>query len=128
MRRLLLTAFKSTLAAVAVAAVLAVPALADSTPVGPLPKGASSTYSTHPGWFVAVALPRQTKASGLVWRIARPLDSGVLHQVSEADVAKNVVVVFYVTGTGSTSIVFALTKGDTSPKALRAVTTVVRVS
>jgi hypothetical protein len=37
-------------------------------------------------------------------------------------------VIFNVTGTGTASVVFALTKGDTSPKALRAITTVVRVS
>jgi len=128
MQRLLLTTFKSTLAAIAGAAVLAIPALADSTPVGPLPKSPSSTFSTHRGWFVAVALPRQAKSSGLVWRIARPFNSDILHQVSEADVGKNVVVVFNVSGTGTTSIIFALTKGDSSPKAIRAITTVVRVT
>ena len=128
MRRLLLTSFKSTLAAVAATAVLATPALADSTPVGPLPKGPSSTFSTHRGWLVAVALPHQPKATGLVWRIARPFNSSIVNQVSEADVGKNVVVVFKVSGTGTTSIVFALTKGDSSPKAVRAITTVVRVT
>jgi len=128
MRRLLLTSFGCTLAAAAVTAVLATPALADSTPVGPLPKGPTSTFATHRGWFVAVALPRQPKSSGLVWRIARPFDSDILHQVSEGDVGKNVVVVFNVSGTGTTPIIFALTKGDTSPKAMRAITTVVRVT
>lgn len=128
MQRLLLTSFTSTLAVLAAAAVLATPALADSTPVGPLPKSPSSTFSTHRGWFVAVALPRQPKSSGLVWRIARRFDSNILHQVSEADVGKNAVVVFNVSGTGTTSIIFALTKGDSSPKAIRAITTVVRVT
>jgi hypothetical protein len=128
MQRPLLTTLKSTLAAIAAAAVLATPALADSTPVGPLPKSPTSTFSTHRGWFVAVALPRQQKSTGLVWRIARPFNSDILHQVSEADVGKNVVVVFNVSGTGTTSIIFALTKGDSSPKAIRAITTVVRVT
>jgi hypothetical protein len=128
MQRLLVTSLTSTLAIVAAAAALATPALADSTPVGPLPKGPSSTYLTHRGWFVAVALPRQAKSTGLVWRVARPVDSGILRQVSEADVGKNVVVIFNVTGMGTASVVFALTKGDASPKALRAITTVVRVS
>jgi hypothetical protein len=128
MHRLVLTSFTSTLAAVAATAVLASPALADSTPVGPLPKGPSSTFSTHRGWFVAVALPRQAKSTGLVWRLARPVKTAILHQVSEADVGKNVVVVFNVSGSGTTSIVFALTKGDSSPKAIRAITTVVRVT
>jgi hypothetical protein len=128
MPRLLLASLRSTLAATAAAAVLAAPALADSTPVGPLPKGPISTFDTHRGWLVAVALPRQPKSTGLVWRIARPVDSAVVRQVSEGDVGKNVVVVFGVSGPGRASIVFALTRGDASPKAIRAITTVVRVT
>jgi hypothetical protein len=46
----------------------------------------------------------------------------VLKQVSEADVGKNVVVVFRVVGRGEASLVFALTRGDSSSKALRAIT------
>ena len=79
-------------------------------------------------WFVSVALPRQPKSTGLVWSIARPFNTDIVHQVSEGDVGKQVVVVFNVSGTGTTSIVFALTKGDSSPKAIRAITTVVRVT
>jgi hypothetical protein len=124
----LLPSFSSILAVAAASAVLATPAIADSTPVGPLPKGASATYSTHRGWLVAVALPRQPKSSGLVWRIARPFDSAIVRQVSEADVGKNVVVVFSVSGKGTTPIIFALTKGDSSSRALRAITTVVRAA
>ena len=36
--------------------------------------------------------------------------------------ARNVVVVYKVTGTGSASIVYALTRGDASSKALGAIT------
>ena len=43
------------------------------------------------------------RLEGLVWRIARPFDPAVLRQVSEADVGKNVVVVFSVVGMGATS-------------------------
>ena len=104
------------------------PALADSTPVGPLPKGASSTVTTHRGRFVAVALPHRPKSSRARLALARPFDTDIMHQVSEADVGKNVVVVFNVSGKGRASIVYALTKGDSSPKAIRAITTVVRVT
>ena len=116
------------LAVVAASAALATPAIADSTPVGALPKGPSSTFDTHRGWLVAVALPRQPKSTGLVWRLARQVDTAVVRQVSEGDVGKNVVVVFRVAGLGRASIIFALTRGDSSPKAVRAVTTVVRVT
>jgi hypothetical protein len=103
-------------------------ASADSTPIGPLPKHPVSTVSTHPGLLVSVALPHQAASTGLVWRLARRVDSAVLRQVSEADVGKTVVVVFKVVGKGKASVVFALTRGDSSPKAVRAITTAVRVS
>ena len=93
-----------------------------------MPKGPVSTIATHRGWLVAVAFPRLAKSTGLVWRLARPVDSAVLQQVSEADVGKNVVVVYRVTGTGQTSVIFALTRGDTSPKAIRAITNKVSVT
>jgi len=62
------------------------------------------------------------KASGLVWRLARRYDSAVVRQISEADVDANLVVVFRVLRRGKTSLVFALTHGDTSSKALKAAT------
>ena len=76
------------------------PALADSTPIGPLPMGPVATITTHRGLFVAVALPHPAD-KGNVWRLARRVDSKILRQVSEADVGKNVVVVYQVTGKGS---------------------------
>ena len=95
---------------------------ADSTPIGHLPVGPVSTTTTTPGQLVAVALPHASAASGLVWRIARRFDSAVIRQVSEADVGNSVVLVFKVVGTGDTSLVFALTRGDSSSKAVKAVT------
>jgi hypothetical protein len=44
------------------------------------------------GELLAAALPK--RFHGGVWRIARAFDSRVLHQVSDADVGKNVVLVF----------------------------------
>jgi hypothetical protein len=112
----------SATAALAVAAVLAGPAGADSTPVGPLPKGPVTKVATARGSLVAVALPQQRASTGLVWRIARPLNSRVLRQVSEGEIGPNVVVVFRAVGAGRASVAFALTRGDASRKAVRALT------
>jgi hypothetical protein len=97
-------------------------ARADSIPVGPLPSGPVATVTTGPNQLVAVALPKARNGSGLVWRIARRFDPGVVRQVSEADVGTNVVLVFSVVGRGNTSLVFALTRGDTSARAVKALT------
>jgi hypothetical protein len=97
-----------------------------STPIGPLPGGPVSTTTTRPGLLVAVALPHQRRGSGLVWRVARRYDSGVVRQVSEANVGTNVVLVFRVVGRGDTSLVFALTRGDVSREAIKAITQRIR--
>jgi len=95
---------------------------ADSTPIGPLPAGPLSTITTGPNRFVAVALPLESRKSGLVWRIARTYDSTVLRQVSEANLNAAVVLVFKVVGRGTTSLVFGLTRGDASSKAVKSAT------
>ena len=101
------------IAAVAVSALaLAAPALGDSTPVGPLPAGPTSTIQTQKGQLVSFALPHRT--GGRVWRIARPFDSKVVQQISEADVGANVVLVFRAAGSGKTTVSFALTRGETA--------------
>ena len=105
-----------------VALALAVTARADSTPVGHLPAGAVSTVTTAPNQLVAVALHQAAKKSGLSWRLARRYDSKVVRQISEADVDASVVLVFKVVGRGKTSLVFGLTRGDTSSKAVRSAT------
>jgi hypothetical protein len=104
------------------ALVSATTARGDSTPIGPLPPGPVSTITTSPNQLVAVALRREPAKSGLVWRLARRYDSRVVRQVSEADVGANVVLVFKVVGRGKTSLVFALTRGDSSSKALKSAT------
>ncbi|MDX6439872.1 MAG: hypothetical protein QOF45_2455 [Gaiellaceae bacterium] len=98
--------------AAAAAAILAGVGRADSTPVGPLPNGPVSTIQTQKGQLVAVALPH--RANGRVWRVARPYNARVLQQVGEADVGKNVVLVFRATGSGTTTIAFGLTRGETA--------------
>src|ERR1041384_821735 len=111
MRRLLVTLFAIT----AVGAGAAV-ALADSTPVGPLPAGPAATINVQHGELVALALPQ--RGAGRVWRVARPFDANVLRQVSEASVGASVVLVFRARSAGHTTVSIALTKGHTSPKAL----------
>ena len=119
--RLGLNALGFALLAIAVALEIPV-ARADSTPIGTLPRGPVSTITTSPSQLVAVALPHASKKSGLSWRIARGYDANVVREISEADVGANVVVVFKVVGRGKTSLVFALTRGDTSAKAVKAAT------
>ena len=99
-------------AAVAAAATLAGAGLADSTPVGRLPSGPTSTIQSQKGQLIAVALPR--RANRLVWRIARPVDARVLRQVSEANVGRSVVLVFRAIGPGTTVVSFGLTRGETA--------------
>ena len=103
-------------------------AAADSMPVGPLPTPAVTKVTTAKGSLVAVSLPARPAGTGLVWRVARPLDTRVVRQVGEAGVGPSVVLVFRVVGRGRASLHFALTRGDASPKAVRAVRYDVRVT
>jgi hypothetical protein len=93
------------------ALVLAAGAFATATPVGPLPKGPTTTISAARGTLVSVALPH--RSGGKVWRQANTVDQMVLKQVSEADVGPSVVVVFKAVGKGTTKIAYGLTKGET---------------
>jgi hypothetical protein len=95
-----------------VASTSAFAARTDSTPVGPLPAGPTSTIATQRGELVAVALPR--RSGGRVWRIARSFDVRVVHQVGEADVGNAVVLTFRATGKGTATVRFGLTKGETA--------------
>ena len=56
-----------------------------------------------------------------MWRLARSYDSKVVRELSEADIGRNVVLVFKVVGRGDTALVFALTRGDTSGVAVKAI-------
>jgi len=118
----------ATLSVAVLAFVAAGTAAADSTPVGPLPTPAVTKVTTAKGSLVAVGLPARPAGTGLVWRVARPLDTRVVRQVGEAGVGPSVVLVFRVVGRGRASLHFALTRGDASPKAVRAVRYDVRVT
>jgi hypothetical protein len=107
-----------------VVATTAATAGATATPVGPLPKGPTTTISTKPGQLVAFALP--VKRSGLVWRVARPVPPTVLRQVSEARVGRSVVLVFRAGRAGTATVSFGLTRGET-PRAYESRRYTVRV-
>lgn len=112
---------RTALAIAASVAALATPAaLADSTPVGPLPPGPVTTMTAAHGTLVAIAVPRRKASTGLVWRIARTVSPRVLRQVRLA--GPNVVLVFRAVGRGRATVVLGLTKGETSAKAIASVT------
>ena len=93
-------------------------ARADVTPVGPLPAGPVSTITAERGTLVAVALPRRRPSSGLVWRLARPVNPAVLRQGSEGELDGAVVVVYRVVGKGTATVRLALTLGESSSDAV----------
>ena len=98
-------------AAVAATFVLVLPASASAPPVGPLPKGPVTSVRTPAGTLVAVGLPH--RAGGLAWRLARGVNSKVLVEVSEADVGKDVVVVYRAVAAGHVKVAYGLTRGET---------------
>jgi hypothetical protein len=107
----------TVLAGLAAAVALVAPALAAAPPVGPLPAGPTTQITTQRGALVAVALPAQP--AGRVWRLKGNIDTRVLREVSEADVGKDVVIVFRTVGRGSTTLSYGSTRGET-PKAYAA--------
>ena len=102
----------SVAAAATVAVVLAGPGAATAPPVGPLPPGPTSTIQTTKGQLVAMALPN--RPNGRVWRVAAAINAKVIRQVSEGNVGKSVVVVYEAVGSGSATVTFALTRGETA--------------
>ena len=108
---------KRCLAAVLVvftAVVCIATAIASAPPVGPLPKGTTTTVTAPAQSYVAVALNRGQ--SGLVWRIARAYNSNVVVEKVERNVGNLTVWVFETVRPGSTTVRFALTNGE-RPKA-----------
>jgi hypothetical protein len=108
---------RTAFAGLAAAAFLVAPARAAAPPVGPLQPGPTMQITTNRGELVAVALPAQP--SGRVWRLKGRIDVRVVRQVSEADVGKDVVILFRATGRGTTTLSYGSTRGET-PKAYAA--------
>jgi hypothetical protein len=106
-----MTLARSTLLlAIAAFAVLAAGARATAPPIGPLPAGPTSTVATQHGELVAIALPHRPQ--GRVWRIATPANAKILTEVTEADVGASVVTIFRALRPGTTTLRFALTRGE----------------
>jgi hypothetical protein len=107
---------------------IAAPALqASAGPVGPIPKGAVTTISATKGELISIALPRAPASGGLVWRVARAYNGKVVSEVTEGDLGSNVVIVYKALAAGKTTIIYALTKGE-SARVHAAKTFVVSVS
>jgi hypothetical protein len=96
---------------------IALSARATAPPVGPLPKGPLTTIRVEHGLLFAIALPRTQ--SGLAWRGARQSDATIARPLDEGELNGNIVFTYRAGRTGTTTVVYALTKDET-PKALKA--------
>lgn len=92
-------------------------AQASAPPVGPLPKGPVTTIRVQHGLLFSIVVPRP--GAGLTWRGARPSDATVARPLDEGELNKNIVFVYRAGHAGTTTVVYALTKGE-GPKALQA--------
>jgi hypothetical protein len=111
---------KRVLVGVAAAAALAIVALsaqASAPPVGPLPRGPVTAIRVQHGLPFALVVPRP--ASGLAWRGARLSDATIARPLDEGELNGNIVFVYRAGHTGTTTVVYALTK-DEQPRALQA--------
>jgi hypothetical protein len=99
------------LIAVLTLAVVGLPARASAPPVGPLPKGPVTTIRVQRGLLFAIALPRP--ANGLAWRGARRSDATVARPLDEGELNGNIVFTYRAGRRGTTTVVYALTRGET---------------
>lgn len=87
-------------------------ASATAPPVGPLPPGPTTSVRVGAGGGFVVTLPRPVVAGG-AWRVARSFDAHVVGQTWEHTTASGGVELgFAAAGTGSTRLVFAVTRGE----------------
>jgi hypothetical protein len=95
----------------AAAAAFTAAALATAPPVGPLPPGPTKAVAVKPNHTFVITLLK-SKNAGLVWRSARNYDGTVVREVKEGETRSTVWLRFTSVGTGKTSLVFALTRGE----------------
>lgn len=107
----------SALVATLALATAALSAQASAPPVGPLPTGPVTTIRVQHGLLFAIALPRP--GNGLAWRGARLSDAAIARPLDEGELNGNIVFTYRAGRSGSTTVVYALTKDETE-KALKA--------
>jgi len=101
-------------AVLVVAGAVAATALSTAPPVGPLPKGPVQTVMRSPGATFTVTFPKPIAAGG-TWRVARAYDAGVVREVGEGTTKSGSVWASYrAVAPGTTRVVYALTRGETS--------------
>lgn len=107
------------LAAVLVAAGLASSGLtanASAPPVGPLPKGPTTTITVQHGLVFALALSKPP--SGQYWRAATSINIKVAKPLSDGELEGNIILLYKAVAPGTTSVAYGLTRDET-PKALK---------
>lgn len=98
-------------ALVAVLAALAAGAArASAPPVGPLPKGPVTTIRVQHGLLFSLVVPRPK--AGYTWRGARQIDVAVARPLDEGELNGNIVFVYRAGRRGTTTVVYALTRGE----------------
>lgn len=102
--------FSRILAALLAAAALAGAARASAPPVGPLPAGPTTTIHVRHGLLFGIALPRPR--TGFTWRGARRSDATVARPLYEGELSGNIVFVYRAGHAGTTTVVYALTRGE----------------
>ena len=110
--------FMLVVVAAVAAATLVSSVHATAPPVGPLPKGPVTEIRVPHGLLFSLVVPRPARA-GLVWRGARQVNVAVARPLREAEVNGDIVFVYRAGHAGRTTVVYALTKGET-PKAYQA--------
>lgn len=108
-------AFVAALVAAGLAS-LTLGANASAPPVGPLPKGPTTTITVQHGLVFALALSKPP--SGQYWRAATSINTKVAKPLSEGELEGNIILLYKAVAVGTTSVAYGLTKDET-PKALK---------
>ena len=121
-------ALRAALAVSACTAALAAPSLAraEATPVGSLPKGPVYRITVLRDATFVVRAPKRPAKTGLVWRIARPIDPKVAREIAEGEDRLNVWIRFKAFKAGVVRVVLGLTFDET-PKGYASRTWIVTI-
>jgi len=83
---------------------------ASAPPVGPLPSGPVTSIRVEHGQLFAIVVPRP--GADFTWRGARQSDATVARPLDEGELNGNVVFVYRAGRVGSTTVIYALTRGE----------------